>query len=198
MSEPSFYAIIPATVRYHADLCPNAKLLYGEITALTQKQGFCWATNGYFKDLYGVSASTISEWVGQLRKAGFIKVEIDAEGGNRRKIWIVEGMAQIPKTSSGKAEHIITGDITTKSIDARSTRFIPPSIEECRTEAQNNSLPSSEGDAFFDRHTTNGWIPTGQRTQMKDWRAAMRTWKRNHEKFNPAPVKGTRRNPICD
>ena len=29
---PNYYAIIPANVRY-ADLKPNAKLLYGEITA---------------------------------------------------------------------------------------------------------------------------------------------------------------------
>ena len=30
---PSYYAIIPASVRY-SDIIPNAKLLFGEITAL--------------------------------------------------------------------------------------------------------------------------------------------------------------------
>lgn len=37
--KPGYYAIIPADVRYNEQLPPNAKLLYGEITALTTQQG---------------------------------------------------------------------------------------------------------------------------------------------------------------
>ena len=47
----SYYAIIPANVRYDPDLTPNAKLLYGEITALTNDKGYCWASNNYFANL---------------------------------------------------------------------------------------------------------------------------------------------------
>ena len=48
---PNYYAIIPSNVRY-SDLKPNAKLLYGEITALSNKHGFCFASNKYFANLY--------------------------------------------------------------------------------------------------------------------------------------------------
>lgn len=68
----SYYAIIPASVRYDSDLVPNAKLLYGEITALANERGYCFATNRYFAELYNVSISTISRWIGSLCDKGFV------------------------------------------------------------------------------------------------------------------------------
>ena len=73
--KPTYYAIIPASVRY-SNLKPNAKLLYGEITALSNKLGFCYATNNYFAELYNVSKNTISSWLSDLNKAGFITIDI--------------------------------------------------------------------------------------------------------------------------
>jgi hypothetical protein len=67
MEKPSYYAIIPANVRY-ADIKANAKLLYGEITALSSQKGYCWSSNNYFAELYGVSKNTISLWINQLKK----------------------------------------------------------------------------------------------------------------------------------
>ena len=73
MNKPNYYAIIPAEVRY-SDLKPNAKLLYGEITCLTNKHGYCFASNNYFAELYGVSKNTISLWVKDLKEKGFISI----------------------------------------------------------------------------------------------------------------------------
>jgi len=89
-NKKSYYAIIPAGVRYCKDLKPNAKLLYGEITALTNEKGYCWASNEYFAVLYEVKAETISRWISQLKKLGFINVEYKREGKNvvERKIYI--------------------------------------------------------------------------------------------------------------
>ena len=68
----NYYAVIPAEVRYNQNLTANAKLLYGEITALCNEKGYCWATNKYFANLYNVSKSSISNWLRDLIEEGFI------------------------------------------------------------------------------------------------------------------------------
>ena len=70
--QQSYYAVIPANVRYDNDLSANAKLLYGEITCLCNKEGYCWASNGYFAKLYNVSKVTVSRWITQLKEKGYI------------------------------------------------------------------------------------------------------------------------------
>ena len=42
---PSYYSIITADVRYDKSLKDKAKLLYSEITALANKNGYCYASN---------------------------------------------------------------------------------------------------------------------------------------------------------
>lgn len=85
---PAYYAVIPADVRYAEAVQPNAKLLYGEITALCNQEGYCWASNDYFAELYGVTASTISRWISTLEKRGYIRTEMVAtETGSERHIY---------------------------------------------------------------------------------------------------------------
>src|SRR5690625_6717212 len=71
-----YYAIIPANVRYDNDLRPNSKLLYGEITALCNEKGYCWASNSYFAELYKVNKETISRWIAELVEKGYITTEL--------------------------------------------------------------------------------------------------------------------------
>lgn len=70
--QPNYYAIIPASVRYCKELSANEKLLYGEITALTNKEGYCWASNDYFANLYKVESRTVRRWLGNLELEKFI------------------------------------------------------------------------------------------------------------------------------
>jgi uncharacterized phage protein (TIGR02220 family) len=74
--QPNYYGILPANVRYDKNLPPNAKLLYSEITALAQKDGYCYASNGYFANLYDVSDRSISDWINKLAQNGYIEVQL--------------------------------------------------------------------------------------------------------------------------
>lgn len=90
-AKPGYYAVIPADVRYDDRLPPNAKLLYGEITALANAKGFCFATNEYFCKLYGFSDPTITRLLKALEDNGYIKREVVRDKSSKvtaRKIWL--------------------------------------------------------------------------------------------------------------
>ena len=88
--KPSYFGIIPATVRYDKTLKANAKLLYSELTCLSEKDGYCYASNNYFAKLYEVDPSSISKWLKQLADKGYIKIEYKYNGKEctERKIFI--------------------------------------------------------------------------------------------------------------
>ena len=119
MNKPSFYAIIPAPVRYSTEIEPAAKLLYGEITALSDARGYCWASNTYFAELYKCSPDTISRWIKSLESAGFIRVEIDKSVGNVRHIFI----APYPQKSQ---------EPIGKNADTLSAKMPIPYRQKCR------------------------------------------------------------------
>jgi len=94
MTHRGYYAVIPATVRYDQRLTNGAKLMYGEITALASQKGYCYASNRYFAEIYGVTAETISRMVSKLEELGYVEVEVEAshgaKGGRDRKIYLLE------------------------------------------------------------------------------------------------------------
>jgi len=81
--EPNYYAIIPANVRYDKRLIQGAKLLYGEITALSNQKGYCWASNNYFMKLYEVSRFTIQAWLKSLEDCGYINRQVVYKEGSK-------------------------------------------------------------------------------------------------------------------
>lgn len=88
---PCYYAVIPADVRYDDRIPANAKLLYGEISALIGSDGFCFASNQYFADIYGLTPVTVARLVSKLEDAGYIKRELEKDKTGqvvRRKIYL--------------------------------------------------------------------------------------------------------------
>ena len=81
--KPSYYAIIPASVRYDENLKDKAKLLYGEITTLSDRNGYCYASNKYFAELYNVSTTTISLLIKDLIDNGYIESKLIYKEGSK-------------------------------------------------------------------------------------------------------------------
>lgn len=80
---PHYYAIIPADVRYDKRLPFGARILYSEITALSNKNGYCRESNEYFAKLYSVSNRTIKRWLRYLEDSGYIERNVKYKDGTK-------------------------------------------------------------------------------------------------------------------
>jgi len=91
-NKKNYYAVIPAEVRYAKNLKANEKLMYGELTALANEKGYCYASNEYFANLYGCSKNTVSKWISNLSKNKFLRLKMIYEKGTKnikeRRIYI--------------------------------------------------------------------------------------------------------------
>lgn len=142
MDKPNYYAIIPANVRYDNELKPNEKLLYGEICALTNENGCCWATNDYFAQLYDASKETISRWIKHLAEKQYIKI----------KYFYKESTKQIDKRiiTINNNDDFINNVLTKKSIESpqKNQGSIDKKVKENNTSINNIYIcPSNDEQA---------------------------------------------------
>ncbi len=118
MEKPNYYGILPANVRYDKRLKPMEKILYSEITALANTQGFCFASNSYFAKLYEVHKNTVGVWINNLIECGYLKMELIYKENSKeileRRLYIVD-LKEVPlSTSTPINEKIDT--LSTKSL----------------------------------------------------------------------------------
>lgn len=75
---------------------------------------------------------------------------------------------------------IIINTKHSKKISPTNNKFIKPTIQEISDyciERKNRIDPNS----FYDSNESKGWVVGKNRTPMKDWKAAIRTWENNNK-----------------
>lgn len=78
---------VPAIIASDKTLNEGDKRLFGIIYALSEWQGFCFATNGYFASEMGCSKQTVINRLNKLGKAGYVKKEnVDIGGNTSRRL----------------------------------------------------------------------------------------------------------------
>ena len=113
-NQHGYWAVIPPEVRYDTKLSAGTKLLYGEISALTDKFGYCWASNDYFERLYGLSERTIIRMIQSLDHAGYIVV---ADGQTTRRR-IYAGINPLKRATEDGVIEIRTTDKNVRRVRA--------------------------------------------------------------------------------
>lgn len=147
---PSYYSVIPASVRYDRELSYFDVILFSELVAMSTLLGFCYASNSYLEKLYDVSTRTITRSIQNLSKRGhiYIVLDLEAENINRRKIYIVtppidkvnyRGVDKIVDTPldknvgtsrAGKASAFVNKHNSTKRSSNESVYELPEALKE--------------------------------------------------------------------
>lgn len=152
--EPTYYGILPAEIRYAKNISPMEKIMYAEISALASKTGKCWGSNGYFADLYDVQPTTVSEWINNLHRAGY--VSISGAKAKNRVITLVNILRKKPKTPkeipeaqpSEKPEHNNTStNNNTNTTEDPSVEF--SALSFFKEIQETSSIPSDRLVAYF-------------------------------------------------
>lgn len=184
--KPAYWAVLPAKVRYDTSLRPNAKLLYAEITALAGASGYCWATNEYLAQLFGIAARTVSDLVAQLAKCGYIRVEIVRDEKTnevqQRRIWVdfstPQGIAGLPDPIAKNGDTPIAeigGTPIAKNGEGNNTReeyILPPKAPQG---GRRRRAPKREPDWKPERFA-KFWDFYRENVRGEDRLAAVRAW----------------------
>jgi len=74
--EQNYWVIIPPAIAGSDLISARAKYLFGRIYALSQKDGYCYASNDYLSVGTGLEVRTLQRVLLELKKAGFIDIEV--------------------------------------------------------------------------------------------------------------------------
>lgn len=129
--QPHYYMNIPAFVWDDKDLLrkPKAILLYGHISTLANKKGYCWATNEYFAKRLKVDKRTVIDYLNLLVDKKYIKRKIfhkeNSKEIERRMLSIFTTPGGVDFTRSSDTDFTTPGgvDFTENNTSINNTRI---------------------------------------------------------------------------
>ena len=177
--KPSYYAIIPAEVRYSKKLTPNAKLLYAEITALCNMNGKCTASTEYFCRLYEVSRGAVQNWLKMLDDNGYIDRTVIYRQGSKEimhRYINLKDKGSIKNYTDNTNINITNTNLTDSN---KKAFFKKPHVFDIKNYCleRNNNI---DAEAFWDFYESKNWLVG--KSKMKCWKAAVRTWEKRDAK----------------
>lgn len=209
------FVLIPAAILDDRRIKAAEKIFFAEIMALSNNTGYCYATNTYFRTLYGVSVTTLQGWLANLKMCGYIKIDVIRNPDNSVKERRItpycldfapygenlgespeilgepspENLLNPPPKNRQENNTILNNTSKNKRESTREAR--PESVEAVRAYCQerNNGV---DPEAFWDYYEANGW-KQGGKAPIKDWKACVRTWERKNGR-GPRPKGGTATN----
>lgn len=190
---------IPKEVYLNQDLNWIEKILFVEINSLDKNKRGCFASNEYLADFLETSERTVSRGISKLKKLHLIKQK-NFDG--RRRILLSQLNLDYAKTSrqtrqkclgrlDKNVHHINTSNnIDDKKKNNTKKRFKKPTPEQVEEYASSIDFETN-GETFCNYYKSKGWMIG--KSPMKDWKAAVVTWKKNSNKWSDQNDSGEKK-----
>ena len=194
----NWYAVLPAQVLLSKVLTDKQKLLIALISNLSNERGYCFASNKYLGDCLDCSESTIKDHLKKLEDMNILGriIKLKENGDFEYRSLVINIEIPRPEKTTTSAEKsaypsarklahnnivINNKDIIDNKLYTDNKKFVKPTPKEVNDYAKEIDF-KLDGDYFCDWNEARGWLVS--KNPMKDWKAAIRTWKRNSSKFN--------------
>ena len=200
----NWYAVLPAQVLLSKVLTDKQKLLIALISNLSNERGYCFASNKYLGDCLDCSESTIKDHLKKLEDMNILGriIKLKENGDFEYRSLVINIEIPRPEKTTTSAEKsaypsarklahnnivINNKDIIDNKLYTDNKKFVKPTPKEVNDYAKEIEF-KLDGDYFCDWNEARGWLVS--KNPMKDWKAAIRTWKRNAKNFEPnTPTK---------
>lgn len=200
INKPNYYAILTAEVRYDSRLSSMEKLLYAELTALSNSRGFAFPSNEYLATLYGTSERSISRYIFNLQNFGYIRInEIKKGVGTVRKIYINNNSNPLDKNGESALDKSVLDPLDKNGesiINNTRTLIIQDSNRECNDKLDNtlnkdttftlsliqsiynqNNFKKFSPEKFFNYYEMMDWkFNNGRKIKPKHLNKLMQNW----------------------
>lgn len=195
------YIVKPQGISQDKRLTPTEQDYLCLIWQLENAEKGCIASNKYFAEYFGVKRPTAIEVISSLRRKHFIGGREKKHGGKtiERTLFVIdENSRKFLLMDSSKSAMGIVGNLDLDSrkppkqkikeenkrkersaLQTTSEIFVKPSPEEVTDYAVSIGF-KLDGQYFCDCYEARGW--SIGKNPMKDWRAAVRTWKERDNK----------------
>lgn len=207
---------IPADIWEREDLTLHEKVILAEVVSFHKDGKECYISNETFGKMISASPWTASMAVSSLTAKGLIKrtgfdgkkrylalCKTQSQPCENPKATHVKNKRQTcekQKAAFGKSQEIIPTDTTYPSVaiinnndNKGAKRFVKPTYDELKSYADEIGFYPFDPQSFLDYYDSNGW-KVG-RNSMKDWHAAVRTWKRKDEERGRQATPTSRTRP---
>lgn len=192
---------ISSDVWRHSKQKGSRLLLLAALADYANAEGWCWPGIKSLCQRTRMSERYVQQMISEIVADGELIVKERVGSSNYYRVTITQkggvlpDAPPLPNAERGAAERgggvlpdaprtvSRTVSESLKKASPKAERFQKPVKAEVTDYGQDLSLCQADAEAFYDYQESKGW-KVGN-SPMKDWKAAMRTWKRNAEKFAP-------------
>ena len=156
------------------------------ISSLSAEKGYCFASNKYLSELFGIEEETISRKLSKLVNKSYITIDYEKRGCEvvSRKIRLTKiSIHDYQKYQSTIDEKIKDNNISINntSINKKEIykeRFVKPTIEEIEEycKERNNGIDAI---MFYNFYESKDWMIG--KNKIKNWKSCIITWERNRK-----------------